>query len=355
MGTEQPRLAMISLYLPGGSKIGSGYQAHGMANAFAARGWEVTMYSPCDRPEDAHYDHVKVDTGNSLRTFRFAWELTKVRWSKYDVVHAHGDDYLLWFRSPVHIRTMHGSCLMEAVHIKGIKERLRMLLLGISEALACGAAHCTAAVSTNTVKSYPWIRKVIPNGVDLEKFKPGGEKAPDPTILFVGTYKNRKRGALLMDVFQREILPDIPKAKLWMVCNDAPEAPGVTVFGRVTEDHLAQLYREAWVFCLPSSYEGFGVPYIEAMASGTSVAATPNPGSIEVLDSGHYGRLVEPESLGTALKELLQNTELRNQLESAGLARADFYSWRRITEQYEVLYSQCSGVRRLNFNPVTAT
>ena len=49
-----PKMAMISLYLPSNSKIGAGYQAHAMANAFSERGWEVTMHSPADKPEDAH-------------------------------------------------------------------------------------------------------------------------------------------------------------------------------------------------------------------------------------------------------------------------------------------------------------
>src|SRR5581483_8941283 len=123
----------------------------------------------------------------------------------------------------------------------------------------------------------------------------------------VGTYKNRKRGHLLMEAFTRQIRPAVPEAELWMVCSDAPAAPGVTVHGRVSEKELAELYSRAWVFCLPSSYEGFGVPYIEAMASGTPVVATPNPGSLEVLDGGRCGVIVDPDELGDALIALLRD------------------------------------------------
>lgn len=49
---------------------------------------------------------------------------------------------------------------------------------------------------------------------------------------------------------------------------------GVRVLGKVSLERLTEFYRRAWLFCLPSSYEGFGVPYIEAMASGTAVVAT---------------------------------------------------------------------------------
>jgi glycosyltransferase involved in cell wall biosynthesis len=332
------KMAMISLYLPSESKIGAGYQAHAMANAFVERGWEVTMHSPCGKPADACYEHVLVPVGDSLRTFRFAWELRRYDWSRFDVVHAHGDDYFLWMREPVHVRTMHGSCLAEAVHIRGLKEKLRMVLLGVSEVVAAGAAHRTVGVSENTRRSYPWIRQVIPNGVNLDKYHPAEAKEPTPAILFVGTYKNRKRGELLMRAFEQRVRMAVPNAQLWMVCSDAPAAPGVTVFGRVDETTLAELYRKAWIFCLPSSYEGFGVPYIEAMASGTAVVATPNSGANEVLAHGRFGRLVAPSALGDALDELLKNRGERERLEALGLERAQEFSWKRVTEQYEALY-----------------
>jgi glycosyltransferase involved in cell wall biosynthesis len=328
---------MISLYLPSGSKIGAGHQAHAMANAFAERGYGVTMHSPCEKPRDAVYEHVAVPVGEHGRTFRFAWELRKINWRRYDVVHAHGDDYWLWGKRAVHVRTMHGSCLAEAWHIPGAKEKLRMLMLGLSEVMASVVADRTVGVSENTRRSYPWIRQVIPNGVDVEKYSPGTKESV-PTILFVGTYRNRKRGELLMRVFAEEVRPRFPEAQLWMVCSDAPEAPGVTVHGRVSEEKLAELYRRAWVFCLPSSYEGFGVPYIEAMASGTAVVATPNPGACEVLEGGRYGRLVEPEELGKTITQLLQSDAERHRLAELGLARAQTYSWDRVIAQYLELY-----------------
>src|SRR5437867_13398729 len=93
------KIAMISLYLPSGSKIGSGYQAHYMANALVRRGHSVTMFSPCERAEDALYDLEHVNPGRYLRTFGFAWKLRKIDFSVYEVLHAHGDDYWLW-RNP---------------------------------------------------------------------------------------------------------------------------------------------------------------------------------------------------------------------------------------------------------------
>ena len=63
-----------------------------------------------------------------------------------------------------------------------------------------------------------------------------------------------------------------------MVTQDAPPdpGPGVRVLGRLGAEALADAYRRAWVFCLPSDYEGFGIPYAEALASGTPVALLTN-------------------------------------------------------------------------------
>ncbi|HZK80359.1 MAG TPA: glycosyltransferase family 4 protein, partial [Humisphaera sp.] len=303
------------------------------------RGHRVTMFSPCPRPADALYDHTSVPVGNSMRTFRFAWNLRRVGLEQYDIIHAHGDDYWLWDKDlPPHVRTMHGSCFAEARHVPRLTEKLRMTMLGASEVLATLVADRTICVSGNTRRYYPWVDDVIPNGVDLDSFSPGAVKEAEPTILFVGTYNNRKRGKLLMKHFLEHIRPALPTARLWMVCDDAPEAPGVTCFGRIDKDSLADLYRRAWVFCLPSSYEGFGVPYIEAMASGPPVVATPNAGAKEVLDGGRYGALVEPEQLGGVLLGLLTDDMRRQQLSKRGLIRAREYGWDRIVDEYETVY-----------------
>jgi phosphatidyl-myo-inositol alpha-mannosyltransferase len=346
-------IAMISLYLPSDSKIGSGYQAHYMANAMVQRGHGVTVFSPCERPEDARYQHVRMAVGDVGRTFRFAWNLRRVDWSRFDVLHAHGDDYWLWGHSkPLHVRTMHGSCFAEAANVPGVKEKLRMAMLGISEVIATAVADRTVCVSRDTLRYYPWVKDVIVNGVDLQAFHPGQMKESEPTILFVGTYHNRKRGKMLMEAFESVIRPALPAARLWMVCGDAPAAAGMTVFGRVTTERLADLYRRAWVFCLPSSYEGFGVPYIEAMASGTSVVATPNPGALEVLDGGKYGAIAEPRQIGAAVLELLKDEPRRNSIAAAGLERAQEYSWDRVVAAYERIYTDVAAERQRAGRPV---
>lgn len=338
--TRPLNIAMISYYLPSGSKIGVGYQVHALANELVSSGHSVTVFSACGPVEGALYTTRTVPLSGANRTFKFALRLRRVDWSPFDVLHAHGDDYWLWRRRvPAHVRTLHGSCFSEALHIRGARERIRMLLLGCTELLASVVADETVTVSDATRRWMPWIRNTIPNGVALSRFHPG-ERAAHPTILFVGTYGHRKRGRFLMQVFREEVLPNVPDAELWMVAEDAPAERSVTVLGRVSDDELADLYRRAWVFCLPSTYEGFGIPYVEAMASGCPVVATPNSGVLEVTEGGRFGAISSDRDLGTTLVRLLTREEERSWRASAGLRKAQSYDLSNVTKQYLVIYEK---------------
>lgn len=297
------------------------------------------MFSPCRRPDDALYDHVALPITGALRSFRWPAKVRQLNLSSFDVLHSHGDNHLRSRHSvPPVVLTMHGSCLAESLHIRGVKERVRMLLLGVAEVIGSLRAMHTVAVSDNTRSWYPWIKTVIPNSVDMGHFHPG-PKEDRPTILFVGTFLQRKRGRLLWRAFVDQISTAVPDAQLWMVCSDAPPAPRIEVLGRLDEDELAARYRRAWVFCLPSSYEGFGIPYIEAMSSGTAVVATPNPGSKEVLGRGS-GLLVPPKDLGAEIAALLNDDSRRHTLEAAGLRRALEFEEGKVLSLYEEVFQK---------------
>ncbi len=335
-------IALTSFYLPSIDKIGVGYQAHYMARAFVRRGHRVVMFSPAPRCVDADYEHRQIEVGHRFRLHRFAWAMRTQDMRAFDVLHAHGEDHFIWSgRVPCHVRTVHGSCLQEALKIPRFKSKLRMLFIAGTETLACAVADRVVAVSVNTTASYPWINRVIPNGVDLSIFHPG-EKESYPALLFVGTYHNRKRGKWLMEVFEKEIRPRVSGARLWMVC-DAPSAESVVSLGRLSTPELAARYRGAWAFCLPSTYEGFGVPYIEAMASGTAVVTTPNPGSREVLQNGKWGTLASDSDLGDAIVRVLTDEAERKRLEGLGLRRAARFGWDTVAAEYEALYREVLG------------
>lgn len=340
------RIAMISYYLPSESKIGVGYQVHELANELVRRGHSVDVFSPCAPVEGALYGHVHLPLSGSLRTFRFAFTMRRQDLSSYDVLHAHGEDYWMWRRRvPMHVRTLHGSCFEEALRIRGAKERARMVLLGFTEVLASLVADRTVLISPNTRRWTPWVKAVIPNGVDASRFGVRMAKAERPTVLFVGTWRGRKRGAELAEAFARDVRRAVPDAELRMVTQDAPaEVPeGATVLGRLSDEELAREYARAWVFCLPSSYEGFGIPYAEAMTAGLPVVATPNVGARYVTDEGRYGVLTDLDALGDRLVELLTDEGLRERLGSVARERATAFELGTVADRYEQVYARNDG------------
>jgi phosphatidyl-myo-inositol alpha-mannosyltransferase len=329
---------MVSYYLPSGSKIGVGHQVHALSNALVKRGHHVTVFSASGKSAGALYTTKVIDLPSRFRTFAFAFNLRNVDFSGFDILHAHGDDYWLWRRrTRGHIRTIHGSCFAESMRTKGFTGRLRMTALGLSEIVSTLVADRAVVVSDPTRHWYPWVRTVIPNGVDRSIFQPG-ESAAQPTILFVGTYERRKRGWLVRKQFDKVVRPALPNARLIMVCSDAPPGPAVEVTGAISLDRLAQLYREAWVLCLPSTYEGFGLPYAEAMSCGVPVVATPNAGARYVTRNGRDGLLRKPEEIGEAMLSVLTDEALRKHWSEAGLTRANDFDLAIIAERYEYEY-----------------
>ena len=208
----------------------------------------------------------------------------------------------------------------------------------------------TVTVSENTRRYVLGIRRVIPCGVDTARFTPGKSKEDRPTLLFVGTIHGRKRGRWLCEVFQQQVLPALPDAQLWCVSDPPLDAadfnPNIHFLGRVSEDALIDRYRRAWAFCLPSSYEGFGVPYIEAMASGLPVVATGNPGAMEVLAGGRYGKIAQEQTLGLSLISILSEATTRQRLAEVGLDRCATSHGRRFVSSTKASIRASASMRR---------
>ena len=111
----------------------------------------------------------------------------------------------------------------------------------------------------------------------------------------------------------------------------------------MTDTELASLYRRAWAYVTPSTYEGFGLPYLEAMACGTPVVTTPNPGALEVLDHGTCGVLVPDEEFGDRIASLLSDEQARAALSARGVLRAREYSLGVMLDRYEELLFDLVG------------
>jgi len=125
-----------------------------------------------------------------------------------------------------------------------------------------------------------------------------------------------------------------------MVSDHCEPSAGVTWHRRPSDAQLRLLYETAAVFCLPSSYEGFGIPYVEAMAHGLPVVATPNPGARFVLSDGTCGVLTSIDAVGAALVALLEDPDRRRALGERGRIRAQDFRWERVVAQHERAYAR---------------
>ena len=262
--------------------------------------------------------------------------------SGYDVLHAHGDDYWMWRRRvPVHVRTLHGSCFEEALTVNGRQGEAAYGGPRVLRAAGVPGGRHTVVVSPATRRWVPWVRRVIPNGVDTARFHPDpGAEAERPTVLFVGTWHGRKRGAALADAFVASVRPAVPDAELLMVTQDAPPepGPGFASWGGSTT--------RRW----PSHTAGRGCsasrPTTRGSASRTPrrwpavrpVVATPNLGARYVLDDGRAGELVDLPNVGSTLVALLVDADRRAVMRAAGLARARELSLSSVVDRYEELY-----------------
>jgi phosphatidyl-myo-inositol alpha-mannosyltransferase len=343
-------IALVSVKLPNesGSKQGGvDYHVHRLANHLVDAGHPVTIFSADPAPADARYAVEAIPaprwaTATRIgRLYALSVFLNRIPLQDFDVVHTHGDDSFFFSRKRV--RSLHGSALGEAMSATSWRRRVGIAPVYLLELFSALTARVAIAQSRATHRHFPFVRNVIPYGVDTSLYRPGG-KTTTPTVLFVGTITGRKRGQLVLDAFNHVIRPQMPEAQLWMVADEAVGSPGVVDFGKVkSEQRMAELYRSAWVFCMPSTYEGLGLPYLEAMASGTAVVSTPNPGAIEVLRHGEDGLIVDVDQLGQSLLKLLRSSKERQLLETAGRQRAAEYSWEKLLPQYVDVYSQVTA------------
>lgn len=331
---------MLQVSLPPALNSGGvGYQVDLLARTLTTRGHDVTVFA-VDAPElvrPYRCERVKAGAGRAARLFGLGRRFSTLDLSSFDAIHAHGDDWLFGRRPRV--RTFYGSALMEAWTATRWRRRISQLCYYGLEWVSSLNPGCVA-ISDITRRCLPLVRSTIPCSVDPKVFAPGGDRTTYPSVLFVaGTLQGRKRGDLLLAAFD-EVRRKLPEARLTIVSRDRVDRPGVSCVTDIDMATLGQLYRSHWLLCSTSSYEGFGVPYVEAMASGLPVITTPNDGAREVLRGGALGVLCEPARLGRELISLLGDADRRRRLSQSGLEAAKQYSVDVVATSYEALYQQ---------------
>ncbi len=205
--------------------------------------------------------------------------------------------------------------------------------------------------------------RVVPEGIDLSFWAAERAEGPEsadgaegeetadgaPTILSVARQYPRKNTVALLRALPA-VLRRVPAARLRVV-GGGPELPRLReeasklgLEGHVrflgplpSREQVRAQYRHAHVFCLPSLQEGFGIVFLEAMASGLPVVALRAAAVPEVVRHGRTGLLTAPGddgALANALAHLLERPTLRARLGRAGRDRARRFAWPWVAERF---------------------
>ncbi len=205
--------------------------------------------------------------------------------------------------------------------------------------------------------------EVVYNGV-AEHFKPLAKHTEAKKVLkkygvlakeyflFVGTLEPRKNLQLLLEAYVEYHKHSTDPTPLLLaggigwrseyfdaILQEALRLPEVKRLGYVSDEELAILYAGAKVFIFPSLYEGFGLPPLEAMASGTAVIASNSSSIPEVV--GEAGILIDPynkEELLEAMNRLDSDEALRKEYEKRGIERAKIFSWDKSVAKLHAIF-----------------
>ena len=274
--------------------------------------------------------------------------------AKVDVLHAPAYTAPLWSRAPV-VLTIHD--VSYALHPEWYPYRRGWM----RRAFYRSSAHAASQIVTVSNFSAREIARaydipldritIAPLGVD-RGFSPGERDSLDlpagvatPFVLHVGDlHERRNLGIALEAVIEARrhfgasstlslVLAGVDRGVtegLRAIASNAGVSDALVHLGTVSEERLRALYRSATAVVYPSLYEGFGLPVLEAMASGTPVIASHAASIPEVL--GNAGVLLDPLDVRgwtDAIVAIVNDEPLRARLREAGLARAGEFTWAR--------------------------
>ncbi|MBC8161321.1 MAG: glycosyltransferase family 4 protein [Roseiflexaceae bacterium] len=348
------RIAFLDSWLQN-AVDGSGTAAAitGLGHALRRRGHTVTRLGPfTERPQNL-----------IVRRLLFNLQLPPVlRTLQYDLIVGFDIDGFLWSRrggNTPYICCIKGVIAEELQHEQGQTRALFQLLARLerhnvrnADLVLTTTAYARAAIGRHY--GVPGRRvRLVPEGVDLARYQQIAAETPRQsdgrTILCVARQYPRKHIADLLQAMAlvRERVPDACA----VIVGDGPEhanlralaaelnlGAGVRFLGALPDDDdVRRWYRRADIFCLPSVQEGFGMVFVEAMASGLPVVATTAAAIPEVVPRNRAGLLVPPaypEALAHALVELLNNPDQRATFGSYGQQHVQQYDWDRVARQF---------------------
>jgi glycosyltransferase involved in cell wall biosynthesis len=284
------------------------------------------------------------------------------RLAPVDLIHAHGALPCGYAAAKLSQRL--GIPFVVSVHgLDAYSERQAGPVLGIpcrnlsarvyrrARAVVCVSEKVREAIADDLVNT-----TVIYNGVNAALFSPGNEQTSPLVILSVGNLITTKGHAELLRAFA-EVLSSVPDCELEII-GDGPQRGALTRLaeelgittrvrfrGKQPREAVAQAMARCAVFALPSSYEGLGCVYLEAMSAAKTTIACEVQGIGEIIQHGTNGLLVPPGAqpqLSAALRMLLQNQDFRRRMGDAARATVlQFHTLEHQAAQLAQLYREC--------------
>jgi len=296
------------------------------------------------------------------------FQLSKLIRNEPDTVHLPNQNFarFAFLRKKPYIVTVHDVIRF---YLRFEPESILERLLLRSDIWSIKRANHIIATSQHTKKDlvrYMMIPEskitVVYDGIDHNIFKPYDVKLrllDKPYVLYVGSERPRKNLRSLFEAFAvlRKDFPDLTLLKVGPVGRydkyrkDSQRklvSLGITrdvaFVDYVSEHDLVSYYRSAELLAYPSLYEGFGLPPLEAMSCGCPVV-TSNVSSIpEVV--GDAAVLVDPrnvDSLAQAMRRVLTDSKLRDEMVRKGLEQAQKFSWEKTAEQTQEVYEKVAA------------
>jgi phosphatidylinositol alpha-mannosyltransferase len=361
------KIGLVTPYvypLPGGVNE----HVHYLYEGLRARGHDVRIISSSHGLQRASEgDVIRLGKGFSVPTNGSVGTVTlsprylsqaadMLEFERFDLLHFHEpfvpflSPILLRASSSVNIATFHAYGGWSAAYEFGSRAMRRY-----AERLH-GRIAVSAAARHFIDRYFPGDYKVIPNGVDVARYRRAVPLARWQdgvhNLLFVGRHEPRK-GLLELLKAYRILRKTGCNCRLLVVGTGPQEREarryvltrrmvGVEFLGRVSDQEKAQLFRTADVFISPATGgESFGIVLLEAMAAGAPIVASDIHGYKGVVRRGAQALLVpprQPKAIAAATARLLADPGLRTAMSESGQARADEFSWERVTAKVEAYY-----------------
>lgn len=225
--------------------------------------------------------------------------------------------------------------------------------------------------SKQELKKYTSVKEaklqVIYPGIDTHIFSPSTEKIsqnslifPKPFLLFVGNlkpHKNLKGLIQAFDLLDQEGLQDVSLVVIGKtegfktgedivsLIGSAPHLKSrIHFLGNISDKDLVYAYHSALALVLPSFYEGFGFPPLEAMSANCPVIVSQSASLPEICAEGAlYIEKNTPRGIADAVHKLLGNQRLREQLKKEGLMQSKRYCWKLCAEKHLKIMEQLTS------------